>query len=45
MGKTQLSEADFTDLLREVDALMSLVALLLSRIVAKAREHDGDRNV
>jgi hypothetical protein len=47
MGKTQSSgaEDDFTDLLREVDALMRLVALLRSRIEAKAREHERDRNL
>jgi hypothetical protein len=43
MDKTQLSETDFSDLLREVDALMSQLAFLRSRLEAKAREHDRDR--
>jgi hypothetical protein len=43
MGNTQLSETDFSDLLREVDALMSQLAFLRSRLEAKAREHDRDR--
>jgi hypothetical protein len=44
MGNTQLSESDFADLLREVDALMSQLALLRSRIEVKARDYDRERN-
>jgi hypothetical protein len=40
----QLSKTDFADLLREVDALMSQLAHLPSRIEVKARDRDRERD-
>jgi hypothetical protein len=44
MGDTQLSKTDFADLLRDVDALISQLALLPSRIEVKARDCDRERD-
>lgn len=45
MEKHAAIRTDFADLLREVDALMSQLAFLRSRLEAKAREHDRDRKL